>query len=396
MIRLAIVGFVISWPMIVLPCCLSGDLPFWASFPMAGACTIVLLIIGYRMEKQEKKDKEENKSNSTDYILKRYENSGVLGGTNLDRFFIECALAECSDFSKEKNLQKAKLLANKYNLSYPNGIPSLFEIAQNAHEKMARINRDKQRQERLAAMSEAEKKELEKLLRYSEYYGREKRSAMLTDEIARLKQEAADLEADARVVVSMGQEKESDWATMGGIANGLAGPAAGLATAMELQAQNASIRAKNEAYKQTVMPASIWMKNKAMDKEREAKKLSTELHKLQEKLISDIPTDAVMNKLEISDVQMDITETGTCKISARIREKNPLFLYDDVPVRADGTILAHIQKGGREIGAAKLVLPMCGVLSHPLTVSGMALFCGDPHQQYTVTFSGYKLWLIEQ
>lgn len=144
------------------------------------------------------------------------------------------------------------------------------------------------------------------------------------------------------------------------------------------------------------MPASIWMKNKAMDKEREAKKLSTELHKLQEKLISDIPTDAVMNKLEISDVQMDITETGTCKISARIREKNPLFLYDDVPVRADGTILAHIQKGGREIGAAKLVLPMCGVLSHPLTVSGMALFCGDPHQQYTVTFSGYKLWLIEQ
>lgn len=42
----------------------------------------------------------------------------VIGATMLDRFFVECVLMEVNDFSKQKNIQKAQLLAEKYNLEY--------------------------------------------------------------------------------------------------------------------------------------------------------------------------------------------------------------------------------------------------------------------------------------
>lgn len=42
----------------------------------------------------------------------RQKKAEVIGATALDRFFVECALAEANDFSKPKNVQRAKLLAD--------------------------------------------------------------------------------------------------------------------------------------------------------------------------------------------------------------------------------------------------------------------------------------------
>lgn len=59
--------------------------------------------------------------------------AGVIGATMLDRFFVECVLAEADDFSKPKNRQRAQLLADKYNLKYPNGIEELYKQGLNGH-----------------------------------------------------------------------------------------------------------------------------------------------------------------------------------------------------------------------------------------------------------------------
>lgn len=59
---------------------------------------------------QDKADRAENKARSEDYIYKRKENPNVIGGTNLDRFFIECVLSGCNNFSSKKNISKAELL----------------------------------------------------------------------------------------------------------------------------------------------------------------------------------------------------------------------------------------------------------------------------------------------
>lgn len=39
--------------------------------------------------------------------------SKSIGGTKLDRFYIECVLGDYNDFTIEKNIQKAQLLAEK-------------------------------------------------------------------------------------------------------------------------------------------------------------------------------------------------------------------------------------------------------------------------------------------
>lgn len=74
-----------------------------------------------------------------------------------------------------------------------------------------------------------------------------KRIAILSAERADALERAKTLRAGAQAIMSASQQKEHDWAIHGGIASGIAGPAAGLAAAADIQAKNAQIRAQNEA-----------------------------------------------------------------------------------------------------------------------------------------------------
>lgn len=78
----------------------------------------------------------ENKSKSHDYLPSRYKNDSVIAGSNLDRFFMECVLAKCDDFSIQSNTLKAEGLARKYNLKYTSGIDSLYQMAMNNHKEL--------------------------------------------------------------------------------------------------------------------------------------------------------------------------------------------------------------------------------------------------------------------
>ncbi|MBQ1252256.1 MAG: hypothetical protein IIY02_05000, partial [Firmicutes bacterium] len=89
--------------------------------------------------------------------------------------------------------------------------------------------------------------EYENLIQYSDFSGRDKRIAMLSDIANKLMEEAAKADKLSTTVMSIGQEKERDWATWGGIANGLGGVGAGVSTAIDIQNKNMQIRANNKA-----------------------------------------------------------------------------------------------------------------------------------------------------
>lgn len=206
---------------------------------------------------QDKADRAENKARSEDYIYKRKENPNVIGGTNLDRFFIECVLSGRNNFSSKKNISKAELLADKYNLLYPVGIEALYERALKAHmvisNKIYDDNLDNQRKKELSEYNE--------LTKYSEFYGRDKKKAMLLDRLNKANKEAASLDEGAQMLLKSGQQDEHDWATWGGVANGIAGVGAGVSTAIDIQAQNAKIRAQNEANMKAAMPMYVAAKS---------------------------------------------------------------------------------------------------------------------------------------
>ena len=99
--------------------------------------------------------------------------------------------------------------------------------------------------------------------------------------------------------------------------------------------------------------------------------------------------------LEISDSSISISKTGATTVKAKASVRNKLFIFDNVPAVADGTIVAHIMENGHEVEAVNLVLPKYGV-STEVQLTGMTL-SDRIHSSIpqTVTFSG-NLWLMER
>ncbi len=355
----------------------------------------VLIVIcwyfGAKDKAQKAADAEENKSGSADYVYKRNENPTVIGGTSLDRFFVECVLSGCNDLTMEKNIAKAKLLAEKYNLDYSNGLEKLYQQAFEAHEKIS----GKIMQDKLSVKRQEEREEYERLNRYSDYYGKDKTVAMLTDRMNELRSKASSQDRYAEMVMRSGQQQERDWAIWGGIANGIAGAGAGVSTALDVQAQNAQIRAQNEANMRAAMPMYMMVTGNASQNRKNADSIQRQIELLKEKLISDISAEDVMNLLEIVSPTVDVSETGAFKVTATIQAKEKLSIYGDVPAIADGTIIAHVISEEKEIGTAKMVLPVEGV-STKVGIVGVGLTGAELGKKYTVKFSAHKLWMMEK
>lgn len=314
-----------------------------------------------------------------------------IGGTDLDKFFVECVLSSCNDFQLEKNVAKAKLLADKYSLSYPDGIQILYENGLEAHESISgKIISDK-----LASLREKEREEYDNLTRYVSLFGKDKKIAMLTDRMNELRRKAASLDKGAEMLMRSTQQKERDWAIWGGIADGLAGPAAGIATAIDIQAQNAQIRAQNEANMRATMPAYMSVTGSASQNRANANAIEKEIQLMREKLISDISSEKVFEMLQVVNPTVEVSETGAFRVTATAETLKKLFIFDDVPAVADGTIVAHVFEDDKEIGTATMVLPVNGISSKTGLV-GMALSGARQDKKHTVTFTVGKLWLMEQ
>lgn len=72
-----------------------------------------------------------------------------------------------------------------------------------------------------------------------------------------------------------GQKAEKDWAVLGGIANGIAGPIAGVATAVDTMQENAKIRAGNADLLQEGLRANIQYQQMARSAEANLPSLSS-------------------------------------------------------------------------------------------------------------------------
>lgn len=313
------------------------------------------------------------------------------GGTNLDRFYIECILANCYDFSSERTCEKAKLFAENYKLKYPNGIQDLFSKAETKHIEI----RNALLQEEAEKAEQAEQEEYNLFNRYSDLYGKDKKRAMLNDKISELKDKKETSDYVSNLLMRSSMQQGYNWATYGGIANGLGGFGAGVATALEIQQENAMIEVQNAKRRQEIMPAytemllqSCRVGGSISDLEK-----AIETHNL--KLMGKETTQEVFKMLNITCDNVSISKSGTFKMSATVKANGKLFIYGDTPAVADGTIVAHLHQNGVEVGHANLVLPIDGVTTTAQTV-GMGFSSAKQNVNTTITFTAKNLWLIER
>lgn len=333
----------------------------------------------------------DNKKNAAAKKEAAQKQAEVIGATMLDRFFVECVLSEVHDFSKDKNKQRAQLLADKYNLKYPNGIEELFEQGLNGHKVVSQrfvLNR-------LEEKRAEERQEFERLNKYSDLTGKAKRIAMLTDRAAELRKEAKSQDQYANMLMRSGQQKERDWATWGGIADGIAGFGAGVSTAVDIQMQNMQIRAENEKRRQAALPGYMFMTNSAQGNRRNADKIMKEIENFQLKLVSDESAAELMKKISFSNTDVLVSETGAAMVCTSATLDPKFKIFDDVPAVVDGTIIAKIYDGDQLCGTAQLVLPMYG-LGQNIPLNGICIDCCKPGKNYTAKFTAKNLWAMEK
>lgn len=308
----------------------------------------------------------------------------------LINFYNECAKNGIHECKTEKDIQRATLIAKNQGLQFTD-IKELFSKSEAALSR----SKQKKKDEAFDNKKAEEKKMFDSLNRYSDKKGRDNRIAMLQSERARALLEANNLRTGANNMMRASQQKEIDWATHGGIANGIAGPAAGLAVASDIQAKNAQIRAQNDANRKALAPALKSSYDRSDQFLREAKKLEEEIEKTKIKLVADDDAATCLSKLEFSNTKVGVSSTGACIVTTTAKMKSPMTIFGDVDAVIDGTVIAKIYDGESLVGLANMVLPTHGVKA-PTKLKGMCLNCGEPGKQYTVKFAAANLWAMER
>ena len=304
-------------------------------------------------------------------------------------FYDECKKNGIEECESEKEIQKATLIAQKYKMQYSD-VSILF------YEAKASLEKDiaNKKEAEFNTKKDEERKQYNELNKYSNYKGRDKRIAMLSDEMVDALKSAETLRAGAQAIMSASQQKEHDWAIHGGIASGIAGPAAGLAAAADIQAKNAQIRAQNEANAKMFAPIMMTSYNGAAEHDRHASSLQEEIETTKIKLVSNDDAKTCLSKISFSNTKVEISETGTCTVTTLAELEKPMIIFDDVEAIIDGTIIANIYDGKALVDTALLVLPKYGVKG-ATKLKGMCLYCGTKGKHYTVKYAATNLWAME-
>lgn len=312
------------------------------------------------------------------------------------KFYEECTKAGIKSLDTPEKQEKAKLIASGLRIEEGTDLLALFKEKQ---EEAIRAEEREQRRKRQEILQK-EQEQYNALTKYSGLTGREKRLQILTDLRDEKKREISDLYQHKNSVTSLAgafMQKEQSWATHAGIANGIAGPAAGIATAMDIQAKNAQIREENNTRTQLLAGSLVGIDGRIRSCQKELEAIEKELTEAKLKMVADTPGEELIKALSIKETSTTISETGAFKVKASIKQTKAVKAFDDLTSETviDGTISADMYQGGEKVGRALLVLPLYG-LGPEVTIEGMGLSGAKKDQPYKFKFTPYHLWVMER
>lgn len=201
------------------------------------------------------------------------------------------------------------------------------------------------------------------------------------------------------------REKEKNWAIRAGIADGLAGGVAGLATALQIQAENERIRDRN---KQLIGDLGNLARAKASlhqlrmdDADAMSDYWSTKKHYSRLLSYESMDPEKLLKMLSPTVIDTEIREeTRAIKLKIKTKSITHLMLTKGVAGTVDGGFIAEIWFKDKKIGTAYATLPFDGAES-ALT---MDCVCINIDKQVTlpkdsnqlkITFAPNKLWAVE-
>lgn len=245
-------------------------------------------------------------------------------------------------------------------------------------EKVKKLNK-KQQKIRLE-----EEEEYKNQKERASWYGVEKLQNSYQIEIDKLKIRKKQIEKSFQDIYSENTARKKDSAILGGVAEGIAGTAAGIIVAANAERDNlieeTKVRENRERIRKTQLNINVDIMKQIDDLDRFRKKLK------ETKISNLISTEEIFENLQITEEKVEHTETGAKKITINIKN-NTLY-------HIDGSIKAIFYNDEeKEVGYANLVFPKLGIVKEAI-VSGI---CIDTliDKEYKVKYEANNLWIIE-
>lgn len=316
-----------------------------------------------------------------------------------EKFYLLCAEQNIEDADTPAAVARICLVARKNNIK---GTERELVAAFNTGK--ADVQQQK-RNKKLAADRNEEMLLEAHNQKYMNVQAQEKRPLMCRDKACKYRVEEENYWAQSRSkrdAIIQGYSgairKEKDWATHGGIASGIAGPAAGIAVAADIQQKNAEIRKQNAEVMhltaQVAINATRETDHLACEAGRKAEHWEGLAKEAENKLVEVLPADRLFAMLS-PEGSASTSKTGAILVKVRIAASKNLKIYETVPAVVDGILAARIMVGTEEVGTAYLALPWNGAAGST-TLKGV---CRNPIKtadHYSVVVSPYRLWGAEQ
>ena len=321
-----------------------------------------------------------------------------------EKFFKSVRAAGINSLNSEADIARLLLFAKN------NG------IAKERDELIKDFNigkQDVEQQENEAQLSALRKEEetLEKkYTRDAETIGLEKHLAICRDQceeetayIASLEQKSNAIHQGAEAAYQLNKGNESSWALHGGIASGIAGGAAGLAVAADIQQKNANIQQQNRQLAQSIAALEIAANSRTWDAQVSAKKRIKQWQKKEEiskMLLTDfVDEDKLLSMLKPQVVSLQQSKTGAVALKIEIHAPSNFYIYENVEAAIDGSIAVFLKKDDKIVGTTFCVAGFGGYsqnFKYPRKYDCICTNVSEKADTYEVSFAPNHLWAVEK
>jgi len=310
---------------------------------LVGAFSVSLSLIGivrekiYRKEKMtrietEKKQKEENQH-------------------ALD-FFNKCKQKGVLSVATTEEINSLNIIARSMGISNLEEAKQLFEKGKSvaADVEAEAIKSQKQKEEETFQEEKAK----------AEIKGKDKYLSKIRKEAESHKKSAAAAEAMGKIYVKESfshQAQTQNWGVAGGIAEAIAGPAAGVAAALDVQRKNEQAKASAEKNRQACRNISNQMFNISFDEASKQRNAEWKIKRIDEKIIDDSDVRGKFEILEFSNWHFELLETKNIRATSFVNVKEPVKLLGSKAL-LDGSIMIIVyDKTGKIVGSGYYSAP---------------------------------------
>jgi len=341
------------------------------------------------------------------------------------KFYDKCKEAHCTDLNDEYSITKATNIAVELIREVCPGIDKSSCAAYLQVEKMTEFMavggkqyavdmeaREKaMRTPRPAKGTKEEMTFIQRARALETCTGVEKRKKMLTDLISDYNAKIKAIREGEEAMKTLGliymdqQKKESSWAIMGGIAEGIAGSAAGVAAAINTMEENAKIREYNEGMRRAsrdVLSGAAQLSGSRYELEEELNRLKKQHAEAEEKICLKSPNSKeIWSNIRIGSAYVVKNESGVLTAEVTITQKKDFALNvpEQVQMVVDGTLTGTVFSGETNVGKICFPLPIYGFpinTGSRITLDGICTNTIEKGENFTVELDGTQnLWVME-